>query len=541
MGLSIQLPATVAIGFTGHRALDDEAKCRKWIRDFLEQKKSSTSALVYGISSVAAGGDLLFAESCLELALPLCVLLPMPVEEFRPDFNEADWARAEKILSQAASVDVTSGNQSREECYYECGIETVQQSRLLLALWNGESAQGMGGTEDVVSFAKGIGKPVVWLHSTSGEISTFNEKTERELLDDPELDFLNRLPDAKASKKTKIDLSDSKFDSVSHPCCHSERSAAKSKNLRFAFLAQGWETSSPNEGRINQPETLPRAWFCKVDESATRCAPQFRRLAAIPIVFTAAAALFTGAGSWSHQVGTWLSIGTALGILAAVLPVVLRLQKQQVLWVRTRTAAEVCRSVLAFWSTPFPYEAIGPEAVPELSGMLMSLKLLKVLDRGRSEPSLDEFKRQYRQERVAHQLDYLSRHAAQSAAEAGRYRVASWVAIGLAAALNVWIFASTRFIEGFASGPWKQGMALGAAIAFQIATVAGALLAVNDCDRRRLRYRELHDQLEDWDAQLESLRTWPSVLRVAGRIERALLTELIEWRSLIRNHKQARK
>jgi hypothetical protein len=76
-----------------------------------------------------------------------------------------------------------------------------------------------------------------------------------------------------------------------------------------------------------------------------------------------------------------------------------------------------------------------------------------------------------------------------------------------------------------------------ASIAFQIATVASALVAVNDCDRRKQRYREMNRQLVEWDAQLEALRTWPSVLRVAGRIERALLAELIEWRSLIRNSK----
>ncbi|MGB9408659.1 MAG: hypothetical protein WCA89_14065 [Terracidiphilus sp.] len=490
---SIKFPATVAIGFTGHRTLDDEAKCRKSIFDFLEQQKASLSGLVYGISSVAAGGDLLFAESCIQLALPLCVLLPLPAEEFRKDFDKEGWSRAEQILSKAASIEVTGGDQPREECYYECGIETVQQSQLLLALWNGEPSQGLGGTEDIVSFARGFGKPVVWLHSTTGEVSIFNKKTEQELQDDPELEFLNRLPDENVSVES------------------------------------------------NKPEALARAWFRKVDESATRCAPQFRRLAAIPIIFTAAAALFSGAGSWAHQVGTWLAIGTALGILAAFLPVALRLQKRQILWVRTRTAAEVCRSVLAFWSTPTPYEAIGPEVVPELSGVLRSLNLLKALDRGRGKVSLEEFKQRYRRERVANQLKYLFDHAAQSAAEARKYRAATWACIGLAVALNVWLFVSGRLIGGIGPGPWKQGLALGASIAFQIATVAGALLAVNDCDRRRERYRELHQQLGEWDAQLETLRTWPSVLRVAGRIEQALLTELIEWRSLIRNHKQARK
>src|SRR5271157_3364739 len=106
---SIQLPATVAIGFTGHRALDDEAQCRKSILEFLEQRKESALGLVYGISSVAAGGDLLFAESCSQLALPLRVLLPMAAEEFRKDFDEKSWTRVEEVLSKAASVEVTGG------------------------------------------------------------------------------------------------------------------------------------------------------------------------------------------------------------------------------------------------------------------------------------------------------------------------------------------------------------------------------------------------------------------------------------------------
>jgi hypothetical protein len=493
MGSPIQLPATVAIGFTGHRALGDEAKCRKLIFEFLERRKAASTGLVYGISSVAAGGDLLFAESCIELALPLCVLLPLPAEEFRKDFDEAGWARVERVLSKAASVVVIGGDQSREECYYECGIETVLQSQLLLALWNGKPAHGLGGTEDIVSFAKGLGRPVVWLHSVNEDVQIFNEETEEELRADHELEFLNNLPDPAPAPEA------------------------------------------------NGPEALARAWFRKVDESATRCAPQFRRLASIPIIFTAAAALFSGAGTWAHEIGLWLTIGTVLGILAAFLPAVLRLGKRQVLWARTRTAAEVCRSVLAFWHTPTPYDAIGPEVVPELSGMLTSLNLLKSLDREHGEASLDEFKRLYRQERVAGQIDYLIRHAARSAAQASHYRLVTWVSIGVAAALNLWLFVGAHIFGGVGPEPRKHALALGASIAFQIATVAGALLAVNDCDRRRLRYRELYQRLQSWDAQLAALRTWPTVLGVAGRIERALLAELIEWRSLIRNQKQARK
>jgi hypothetical protein len=492
-GSSIQLPATVAIGFTGHRTLGDEAQCRKAILDFLERRKTSATGLVYGVSSVAAGGDLLFAESCIQLELPLCVLLPLPAEEFRKDFDAISWSRAKRVLEKASSVEVMAGNQSREECYYECGIETVLQSRLLLALWDGGPSQGLGGTENIVSFARGLGRPVVWLHSTTGDVRIFNEKTEQELLGDPELEFLNELPDPDV----------------------------------------------PVE--MDQPEALARAWFRKVDESATRFAPQSRRLAAIPIVFTAAASLLSGVGSQAHGVEICLTIGTALGIAAPVVPAVLRLGRRHAWWARTRTAAEVCRSVLAFWRAPVPYEAIGPEVIPELSGVLRSLNLLRMLDRERSEASLEEFKQRYRRERVANQIGYFFDHAARSAAEARRYRAATWICITLATGFNMWLFLGAHVIESLGPGSWKLGLAVGASIAFQIATVAGALLAVNDCDRRRQRYRELHQRLEEWDAQLEALRTWPSVLRVAGRIERTLLAELIEWRSLIRHPKLPKK
>jgi hypothetical protein len=169
------------------------------------------------------------------------------------------------------------------------------------------------------------------------------------------------------------------------------------------------------------------------------------------------------------------------------------------------------------------------------------LKLLKVLDRGRDYASLEEFKQRYRRERVAGQIDYFLRHAAQSAAEARRYRVAVWACVALASASNAWLFASAHLSGRFGPGPWKPWLALGASFAFQVATVAGALRAINDCDRRKQRYRELHQQLGKWDSQLAASRSWQSVLRVAGQIERALLAELIEWRSLIRNPKPGRK
>ena len=88
---------------------------------------------------------------------------------------------------------------------------------------------------------------------------------------------------------------------------------------------------------------------------------------------------------------------------------------------------------------------------------------------------------------------------------------------------------------------WKPDLAFAAASFFQIATVAGALLVVNDYERRRDRYRELHRMLTQWDKQLELTQTWPTVLRTTSMVEKALLAELIEWRSHIRNRKLPQK
>src|SRR5580704_4151805 len=103
----IRLPAVLAIGFTGHRTLPDEAKTREQICGFLAGKKTAFPGIICGISSAAAGADLLFAECCIQLDIPLRVLLPFPKEDFRRDFDDAEWARAEQVMRKAVSLEVT--------------------------------------------------------------------------------------------------------------------------------------------------------------------------------------------------------------------------------------------------------------------------------------------------------------------------------------------------------------------------------------------------------------------------------------------------
>ena len=488
---SVQLPATLAIGFTGHRKLPDEARCRQAIRRVLLEWRAKTPGVIYGVASAAAGADLLFAETCLELNLPIRIFLPVPKEKFREDFDELSWERAESVFKKALSVEVTGAGEKLTERYYECGIETVQQSQLLLALWDGEPSQGLGGTADMVHFAKEQERPVIWIHSVTCAVQDFNAGPE--ILNDPEMRFLNQLPGPAVE------------------------------------LAAGF------------PHDLACAWFVKMDENASRVAPQFRRMAAIPIFCTAAAAVLSGKTAYTGSSVIWLWMGTALGIMAASLPTVMRLSRRQVAWTRMRTAAEICRSCLALWRTPALYEVVGPEVVPDLAGMLTSLNFLKMSDRPVRENNLEEFKRLYRSERVQHQIAYFSRHAEHAAAWARRYRIVTWASIILAAGLDFWLLLNAHGLDHSISARLKPELALSVALFFQIATVAGSLVVVNDYVRRRDRYRELHRMLVQWDKQLDLSETWHIVLRIATTVEKALLAELIEWRSHIRNQKLPQK
>jgi hypothetical protein len=483
----VVLPAVSVIGFTGHRNLSDEEAARSQVLQFLKEKKRNFSGIVCGISSCAAGGDLLFAETCIQLGLPLRILLPMPKEQFRADFDAEQWKRVESILLHAMSTDVTGEETTREARYYDCGIETVQQCSELLTLWNGQPSQGLGGTEQIVNFAKAKGRPVTWIHSQTGAIQEFNK--DKVMRTDPELGFLNALPD-----------------------------------------------SNP-ESNVRGPKDLVTAWFAKIDASANHTSPKVRLMAAIPILCTSAAVLFSFVGSMPGRSHVWRVIDVILALTAGALPILMKLQREQVLWARIRTAAEISRSYLAFWNTPSTYDVLGPEVVPELAEMLVSLNYLKASDNSSRRSSIEDFKEEYRRDRVQLQMEYFSRYAALSKKKAKQYEIGMKIAIGLGMTVELWDLVYGTWWKGLAPEVWEAVLSHSGSVFFQIATVIGALLAVNDYKRRRQRYVEMEHLLREWDKQLEFAQTWPVLLQIARKIERALLSEVIEWRSLIRHRK----
>jgi hypothetical protein len=483
---AVRLPAVLAIGFTGHRHLENETKCREAVLELLRAKKDAHEGIVYGVSSAAAGGDQLFAESCMELEIPLRVLLPKPAEQFRCDFDAASWLRTEKILEKALSVEVVADGRERREQYYDCGIQTVTESQLLVALWDGKPSRGMGGTQEIVAFAEKTGHPVEWIDSRTGEVRRINGHAQDHAAQTEgrsELEFLNSLPDYDAT---------------------------------------------PTDGG---PHALVAAWMRKMDENANHFAPEARRVASIPVVYTAAASVMSGVAPEIPSAAPWLAVSAVLGVVALGLPWALRMHARQSLWARTRTAAEICRSVLALWNSPVLYGLLGPEVAPELAGVLRSVNFLKMQEARQQARPLAEFKEEYRRDRVADQIAYFTRQAGRAERQGRRYGALSWACGALATAIAGTYFAGKAGWIGLHVFPAHLWIALAMSGLFEVATMAGAFTAMKDSTRRRRRYRELSRALARWDTQIEALNTWGSVLPVAVKVERALLVELLEWRS----------
>lgn len=150
------------IGITGHREIPEAAlsTVRSGIRAELRGRPSGTRAL----SSLAAGADQLFAEIALESGLQLTAVIPgMDYETHLGD----DEVRAayRRLLKCCAEREQLPYERTHEEAYHAAGRYIVDHTDRMIAVWDGAPARGLGGTADIVDYARLTGVPVTVLWS----------------------------------------------------------------------------------------------------------------------------------------------------------------------------------------------------------------------------------------------------------------------------------------------------------------------------------------------------------------------------------------
>ncbi len=148
------------LGFAGHRHVPDKAALAGAIRRELLVIREIYGPRLIAICSAAAGADLIFLKSCVDLRMPAIVILPFPEERFSEDFEDpTEWEMAEKLTGVALAKYVAPGGKAAPEAYQIVSRQMLGLADVFLFAWDGEAARGAGGTGETVSEAADTGLP----------------------------------------------------------------------------------------------------------------------------------------------------------------------------------------------------------------------------------------------------------------------------------------------------------------------------------------------------------------------------------------------
>jgi len=538
-------PLLWTVGLSGHRELPDESMARAAVREELASLKQAASdqhAQLTAVSSLALGADLLFAEECLAAGLPWKCLLPFALEEFRKDgFSEVDWARAERCLSHAYRVEITSpglpaDDAARKLAYLDCGHRTVEAADVMLLLWNGEPAAGIGGTGDLWEYTRTLNKPVWHWHSKTG--------------------LINR---------------------VGWPGSEGDWKERRLFQSRLTPLVKAAEASVGPEVDQDNPDEQPTAsgrglWalFTGFDRLANQkqgdAQGLMQRVVLAHLLATTAAALSVtvithGLGHRLHEL-PWLAWLAAVAFSSLVIakPVLAALALHwdrqlhklhaQKHWVEARVAAELCRSALACWRMPqAPLRVFEEEDFPRFKRLIRTLRMAREMDvAAGATPSDEAAVQHYLANRIVEQADYFTRKHEKALHEHDawqrKFNLATGFVIvvggvlGLAEAADACCAAWHLVLPPSLQTASHLLHLISPVIACLLivapfyATYALAMLAIRDCRRRRDRFLSMSQFLQRQRLRLARSRSAVSRMAVVENTERMLLEELHEWHSV---------
>ena len=140
------------------------------------------------ISQLAEGADRIVAEAGLAVGFSLEAVLPFAASEFEKDFATKE-SRDEfnALLSRATSVLALEGNPvERAPAYEAAGLVMLANVDILIAIWNGNNSDGVGGTGEIVCRAIADRVPVMWIDPSRPDMIRLSWSTAEERM--PTLD-----------------------------------------------------------------------------------------------------------------------------------------------------------------------------------------------------------------------------------------------------------------------------------------------------------------------------------------------------------------
>jgi len=159
------------VGITGHQELEDVSQW-DWVKAQFHSLLHPYNNALVGLSSLAIGADQYFAQAILDLGGKLEAIIPF--QGYEKEFDEEDRLIYFRLLRQAQRMTVLQASGSKELSFYEAGKTIVKHAQIMIAVWDGEAAAGLGGTADIVKFAFDLGVPVIHLNPLTETLVKYN-------------------------------------------------------------------------------------------------------------------------------------------------------------------------------------------------------------------------------------------------------------------------------------------------------------------------------------------------------------------------------
>ena len=149
------------VGITGHQKIP--AALLPQVLAGIGRVLASATGGIVGLTSLAAGADQLFARAVLEGGGRLHAVIPC--EGYETAFaDEIAAGSFRELLAAASEVETLPYDRPSSQAFFDAGKRVVDLAEVMIVVWDGAPARGVGGTADVVRYARDRGREVtnVW-------------------------------------------------------------------------------------------------------------------------------------------------------------------------------------------------------------------------------------------------------------------------------------------------------------------------------------------------------------------------------------------
>ncbi|MDJ0824575.1 MAG: hypothetical protein QNJ16_03630 [Rhodobacter sp.] len=295
----------------------------------------------------------------------VAALLPMPKEVYRSDFRfpELGVDRSHEFddaLMRAETVTELPFDRDRPAAYARAGHLMLAQVDLLVAVWDGEAARGMGGTGEIVAAAHRAEIPVLWIRPDGDDVLLLTKEDRRDALNGPLQAAVREiikppLPLETYPKRTGWVA----YDALLR-LANSERPR---RVIKLGGEPHGWEAfgaAVPEGGPLGERlHTILKPRLVEADTLAERNAHRYRSAYVIAYLLALVAVLLALGGILAESVDVKAALVAAeLAVLGAIFWLIRRGREERwhEKWMEHRLLAEILRhlSFLAYLGASAP-------------------------------------------------------------------------------------------------------------------------------------------------------------------------------------------